>query len=188
MPVLPTWDLFIVAFFAIIMAYSFIVGKNQTLKIIISTYVAILTSEGVSNIIDRFFLSNNPIIGFVSLGSSSVVMVKILVFVLVILLLTIRGEFFVETSIEHSPISKVAANGVFGFLSAGLIVSTILVYMSGGSFLSGVMSGTGGIGFASDNFFIEKIIQNYNLWFSLPAVTFLLLSLLGSEKTVLPDS
>ncbi len=36
-----TWDLFIIVFFLIILAYSFVIGKNQTMKIIVEPSAAV---------------------------------------------------------------------------------------------------------------------------------------------------
>ena len=45
-----SWDLFVIVFFAVIIAYSFIIGRNQTLKVIIASYIAILASDGIGNL------------------------------------------------------------------------------------------------------------------------------------------
>jgi lipoprotein signal peptidase len=65
-----SWDLFVVVFFTVIIAYSFIIGRNQTLKIIIASYIAILTSDGIGNLIERFFIGENPIINVLNFVGS----------------------------------------------------------------------------------------------------------------------
>ena len=57
-----SWDLFVIVFFTVIIAYTFIIGRNQSIKVIISTYIAILAADGVSNLIDLYFLGANPTI------------------------------------------------------------------------------------------------------------------------------
>ena len=80
MQLLPTWDLFIIVFFAIIIAYSFIVGRNSTLKIVIASYLAILTADGFGNMIDRFFLSPAALVETpTSFGPESLIIFKILI-------------------------------------------------------------------------------------------------------------
>ena len=41
-----TWDLFIIVFFAVIITYSFIIGRREAIKIIIATYIAIVAVQG----------------------------------------------------------------------------------------------------------------------------------------------
>ncbi|MFH1546198.1 MAG: hypothetical protein ABIE14_02385 [Patescibacteria group bacterium] len=182
MQILPTWDLFIIVFFAIILAYSFIVGRNSTLKIIIATYIAILTADGFGNILDRFILSDARLLETpTALGPESLVIFKILFFVLVILLITVRGSFFVAMDRERSLILNLATTGAFGFLSAGLIISTILVYISGGVFVGNATSAIG-VDITADSLLAKMMTENYNIWFSLPAIAFLVMSFVGGEK------
>jgi len=183
MQILPTWDLFIIVFFAIILAYSFIVGRNSTLKIIIASYLAILTADSFGNIIDKFVLSNPSLAETptAALGPESLVIFKILAFVLVILLVTVRGSFFVVMDREKSLIMNIATTGAFGFLSAGLIISTILIYISGGVFI-GEASSTIGVDITTDSILAKLMTENYDIWFSLPAIAFVIMSFIGGEK------
>ncbi|MFH1375900.1 MAG: hypothetical protein ABIH35_04505 [Patescibacteria group bacterium] len=182
MQILPTWDLFIIVFFAIILAYSFIVGRNATLKIVIATYIAILTADGFGNIIDRYFLSPDRLVDVATAaGPESLVILKILIFVLVILLVTVRGSFFVALDRERSVLISIATTGAFGFLSAGLIISTILVYISGGVFVGSATSAIG-VDITADSMLARLMTENYNIWFSLPAIAFVVASFVGGEK------
>ena len=182
MQILPTWDLFIIVFFAIVVAYSFIVGRNSTLKIIIATYIATLTADGFGNIIDRFVLSDPRFLeSATAFGPGSLVIFKILLFVLVILLVTVRGSFFVAMDRERSAILNLATTGAFGFLSAGLIISTILVYISGGVFVGNVTTAIG-VDITVDSTLAKLMTENYNIWFALPAIAFVVMSFVGGEK------
>jgi hypothetical protein len=182
MQILPTWDLFIIVFFAIIIAYSFIVGRNATLKIIIASYIAILTADGFGNLFDNFLLSEAKLMDLgVSLGPESLVVMKILTFVLVILLVTVRGSFFIAMDRERSLLLNIVTTGAFGFLSAGLIISTILVYVSGGVFVGNATSAIG-VDITTDSLLASMMTANHNIWFSLPAVAFVVMSFVGGEK------
>lgn len=182
MPILPTWDLFIVVFFAIIVAYSFIIGRDATLKIIISSYIAILAADGLGNLFNYFFLTDkfSPALFYTS-NPDSLIILKILIFVCAIVLLTIRGQFVVTTGRESSWLIRLALTGSFGFLSAGLIVATILVYISGGSFLAEAPVQTG-MDIVSSSPLARLMTENYNLWFALPAIAFVLASLTGPNS------
>jgi len=172
----PTWDLFILVFFAIIVAYSFIIGRNATLKIIIGTYIAVLAADGVGNLIDKLLLSEGSLINiFTVTDSSSLVVLKILIFVFSIVVLTTQGRFFVEIPREQSLLVGLAITGAFGFLSAGLIISTILVYISGGSFVADTLA-TSGMDITQDSYLALTMTENYNFWFSMPAIAFVIAS------------
>src|SRR3989338_9746477 len=133
-----SWDLFVVVFFTVIIAYSFIIGRNQTLKIIISSYIAILAADGIGNLIERY------LIGQVTSGSgatlsaseSSLIILKIVIFVFTIVLITTRGRFAINVGKMHSSFIGIALTLTYGILSAGLITSTILIYASGSSLVS----------------------------------------------------
>lgn len=180
-----SWDLFVIVFFTIIIAYSFIIGRNQTLKIIISTYIAILTADGIGNIVSRYispkvitlFFPNSDFI-------TAAIIIKILIFVFVIVILAMKGEFQVHLHEERSRILSMSINGLFGILSAGLVVSTVLFYTSGGSFLqlSGAITNEAILSLKRDSVLVRNLIDYYNLWFSFPAIAFAISSFLKKAE------
>lgn len=171
-----SWDLFILVFFGVVIAYSFIIGRNQTLKVIISTYMAILTADGLGNLIKTYLLPAAPTLQG-EMGDQAMVLIKIFTFVLVIVILSIKGGFRVNISPERSIVTRVLANLTFGFLNAGLIVSTLLVYLTGGSFVTGTIPAGAEASLYHESLFVKSIIDNYNVWFSLPVIGVVLVSL-----------
>ncbi len=170
-----SWDLFVIVFFALIIAYSFIVGRNITLKIIIATYIAILTADGIGNILGSYVSPRvlNLIFPRLDVFSAAIVL-KILLFVTVIVFLAMRGEFQVNLGEGSSRFFSILVNGFFGFLSAGLIVSTILFYISGGSFLqvTGAITSETILSLKRDSSLVRNLVDYYNIWFSIPAIAF----------------
>ena len=65
-----SWDLFILVFFAVVVAYSFIIGKNQTLKVILGTYLAVLCADGMGNLFGKYFSVSVAFLKFMKLGMS----------------------------------------------------------------------------------------------------------------------
>ena len=97
-----------------------------------------------------------------------------------------RGGFEIHKSHHHGIIGLIT-NLIFGFLSAGLVVSTLFVYVSGASFVSGSVNITNNTLAAAyaESQMVKMMIDNYNFWFALPAVAFLIVSLLNKrEQTV----
>ncbi|MFA6023859.1 MAG: hypothetical protein WC777_01415 [Candidatus Gracilibacteria bacterium] len=171
-----SWDLFILVFFAVIIAYSFIIGRDQTLKVIISTYMAILTADGVGNLLQTYLLPAAPSLQGEA-GDQALVLIKIFTFVLAIVLLAIKGGFIVDLPPERSVVTKILGNLSFGFLNAGLMVSTLLVYLTGGSFVMGSVRAGFESNLYQESQFIQSIVDNYNIWFSLPVLAIVVVSL-----------
>lgn len=178
-----SWDLFIIVFFSIIIAYSFIVGRNQTLKIIIGTYIAALTADGLANVVDKYLGGEQPILKVLAgpVGEEFLIGMKILVFIAVIVVIAVRGGFAVSILAEHRAAVRVMMTFLFGVLNAGLIVSTLLLYISGLSLVGADQISVVGAGLGSDSVLVELMIQNYSLWFSLPAIALVAVSFLESQ-------
>ncbi len=179
-----TWDLFVLVFFMIIVSYSVMIGKDQTIKVILSSYIAILASDAIGNLVSRLIgggtVSNVLVIPS---ENKAVIMVKIGIFILLTVALTTRGAFDILISDEKSPFMRIMMLVAYGILSAGLIISTILVYVSGVSLLStgSLFSQNPVQDMAEGSRLVKLMVENYSIWFSLPAVAFVISSLFGRE-------
>lgn len=180
-----TWDLFILVFFAIIIAYSFILGKDATLKIILGSYASALGADAAGNLFNMYLVNSKPLVKAIeTVGLSgpkdAAIVVKIVIFVTLLIFLTIKGSFSVQAHGGKSSPMRVLFTGIYGFLSAALIVSTILMYISGISFITGSFEpGPASILAAnSGSPFIQKMLDFYNLWFLLPVVAMVIGSFL----------
>lgn len=181
-----SWDLFIIVFFTIIIAYSFIIGKNQTLKVIIGTYIAILTADGVGNIVQHYLLEPTPLLKALSVEANdkALIFFKIVVFIATIVMIAVKGGFDVNISSEKSGWLRAITTFICGFLNAGLIISTVLIYVSGMSFIQGELDITNNfiMGLYEQSELVRLMINNYNLWFFLPALTFVFFSFAQEEQ------
>ncbi|MBU0705933.1 hypothetical protein KJ657_00935 [Patescibacteria group bacterium] len=180
-----SWDLFVIVFFAVIIAYSFIIGRNQTLKIIIASYIAILTADGIGNLIRYYFIGENAATTAVNLTNEAneLIVIKIFIFVLTIVLVSTRGRFTMNMSRPNSSLMNVILTLTYGVLSAGLITSTILIYTSGSSLVqeTNMILNEAILAMYRNSVMVQTMINNYNIWFSLPAITFVISSFLGEE-------
>ncbi len=170
-----SWDLFIIVFFAVIIAYSFIIGRNSTLKVIIATYMAILTADSLGNLFHQYLVPAAPSLQGVA-GEQALILIKIFVFVAVIVLLVIKGGFTVDMVPERSAVTRILSNTTFGFLNAGLVISTLLVYLTGGSFILGGLDRALQTNLYSESSLVKLMIDQSNLWFALPAIALVLIS------------
>ncbi|PJC36708.1 hypothetical protein CO046_04240 [Candidatus Peregrinibacteria bacterium CG_4_9_14_0_2_um_filter_53_11] len=184
-----SWDLFVVVIFAVIVAYSFIIGKENTLKVIIGSYIAILTADGLGNLFQEYLLGSSDFVAFMRfMGITgldhTMLLFKIIVFIGAIVILTIKGGFEIRNGLNMGGIIGLIINLVFGFLSAGLVISTLLIYVSGASFVEGALNianNTLSVAY-QDSSMIRLMIDNYNFWFALPAVAFLVTSLFNDSE------
>lgn len=183
-----SWDLFIIVFFTVIIAYSFIIGRNQCIKIIISSYIAILTADGVGNLIERYFLGENPVIRTFDFSTDEgrLVLIKIIIFIISIVLITVRGKFNINLPHSNSITMRLILSLTYGVLSAGLITSTILIYASGASLVqsSTQIMNEAILQIYQESQLVRLMINNYNAWFSIPAVAFVFSSFFGDEEIV----
>jgi hypothetical protein len=176
-----TWDLVVMLFFVIIMAYSYIVGQNGTIKIILSSYIAMLAANGIGNLVAKYILVSQPLIKVMTTSpEENVVIFKMLMFVTITLLLVLKGSFEVDVSRHQSASAKFIGTSIFGFLSAGLLISTILVFTVGseaeGMFGDNLKEA---INLPYRTLFVGYLVKYYNFWFAAPAIAFVALSALG---------
>lgn len=181
-----SWDLFIAVFFVLIIAYTFIIGKNQTVKVIIGTYLAILTADGLGNLVERYLLMPNPLFNSLPavLGARILALFKITVFLVAVVVVAVKGGFSMELREERTGILRLISTFCFGFLNAGLMVSTILIYISGFSFVQGSfdLAVSPVYEIYQQSQLVKIMINNYNFWFSLPAIAFVFISLIGGRE------
>lgn len=161
------------------------IGKDATIKVILSSYIAILSSDALGNLIAQSMASEH-VTGILTIPyeNKAVILVKIATFVLLTVLLTTRGAFDIVIADEKSGFLRMLMTGVYGILSAGLIISTILIYVSGISlFQSASILETNPITeIVEGSQLVALMVQNYSLWFALPAVAFVIASLFGNEE------
>ena len=179
-----SWDLFIVVFFSIIIAYSFIVGRNQTLKIIIGSYIATLTADGLSNLVQKYLGGPQPILKLLEGPNADefLIMMKIVIFIAVIVIIAVRGGFVVSILNEQKAMVRFLTTFLFGVLNAGLIVSTLLLYVSGLSLINADGLSKIATDLGSDSILVQLMIENHSLWFSLPAIAFVAVSFLEGQE------
>ncbi|MEK7672734.1 MAG: hypothetical protein AAB373_02520 [Patescibacteria group bacterium] len=186
-----SWDLFVVVFFVVIIAYSLIIGRNNTLKVILGTYVAALAADAIGNLFGKYFTGSElllKLLKFAALGTedAAIVFVKVIAFVALVILFSVKGSFFVDTANDRSGPIRLIISFLYAALSAGLIISIILVFVSGISFIGG--DGTSANSAAlweiyNQSKFVRSFVANSYFWFSAPAIAFLVHSLYSQKES-----
>lgn len=174
-----SWNLFVLSIFIAIVAYSLIIGLNKTIKTVITTYLSLLTADGLGNIIQEHVFSTanfTKVLNLFSLSAdeSSVLVLKVVIFLICIVLLTIKGSFTVNMESERFPSLNPLMTLVFGFLNSALIISTILIFAAGASLIRANFVETNIADIYTSSTYIQILVDYHSVWFSLPVVIFIL--------------
>lgn len=184
-----TWDLFIIVFFVLVFSYSFIIWYTKTLKVVIATYIAILASDWLWNLLNKLLFESMPDLNVFGLVQWDPVFiaVKIALFIISIVILSIKWWFDFNEVDSIPQWQKIAFTAVFWVFSALLLISAILVFASWWSFLEwqwiNVEESTISEMYKS-SFLVQMIILNYNFFFITSAVAFVILSLTSEHQKV----
>ncbi len=172
-----TWNLVLLSVLVMLFAYNFLLGQNATIKLIISTYIAILTADGVAKILKDFFFDPAPGIQSLVVGHEDEVFtgIRLVLFLVAIVIFVTKGAFYVAVEKHDHWALQTAIHAVFAALSAILFLSTVLIYLSGNSFVEG-MTLASEIQIHQDSLLAKILIDYYQFWFSLPAIAFLITS------------
>lgn len=173
-----SWDLFVIVFLSIVLAYSFIVGRKQTLKIIIAIYIAFLSVDSFS-----FFLSSFGIYGVMAKMFSTdllltAVVFKSVLFIILIVLLARHHAFDVNIDNDSQMIGGYFLSTAFiGAFTACLMLVVIFYFTSGNTlaFLNTNVSSSSLIVIRNQSNLARFIIDNAHIWFFMPTIALLVL-------------
>lgn len=185
-----SWDLFIAFFFSVVTAYSFIIGKHQTLTILIAVYIGILATQGLGNIFVKFSGEAEPVYRIfkvlgVTLNLSTISIAKLILFMVSIIAIALKGGFSVEYGRSHSSAIALVATGLFGFATAGLIVIALLTFVAGSPLLDPTLGAKEILKpLMGQSYLVQVMILNQDLWFSLPALLLIGFGLLKEDSGV----
>ncbi|MFA6992414.1 MAG: hypothetical protein WC269_04010 [Candidatus Gracilibacteria bacterium] len=187
-----SWDLFVLVFFIVIVAYSFIIGRDNTLKVILGTYVSMIAADAAGNLFGQYFSGSALFMNVLKLAAvgneqEAMIFVKVLVFVVLVILFAVKGAFSVRTVDDRSTPIRLVLSFLYAFMSASLIISTILVFVSGASFIgsgdeASLASSLWNVYNKSD--LVRMIVNNSYFLFFLPALSFLIHSLYTKKENI----
>ncbi len=181
-----SWDLIVIIFFAVILAYSFIVGKDESVKIIIASYIAIVAVQAIGNLLAMLSLQSSPMmssLGF-ALDQNIISIIKLILFIVMIIFIAIKGGFEMQYAKDLPGTWDPVVTGAFGFATAGLLLSALLTYVAAKPLLDSTL------GMApllqpllAGSTLVQIMVDYQNLWFSLPAVLLLVVGIISNRST-----
>lgn len=129
MLVVPTWDLFLTLFFVVGVGVGVILQREKILATLISTYVALAVAVAWGSTVFEFFNGNSILFNqFWIRSNMSEFSIKAILFAILIVLLTIKGDFSVSMGKAEGMISTVFVF-IYSFLTTGLIISSVLNFL-----------------------------------------------------------
>lgn len=123
----PSWDLAIVVFFMIGIAFGYILQREKIVATMLSVYVALIVTQVFSGNLLSFFQGDKVIFSQIWIKSgSSPFTVRVVLFMAVIMLLSAKGG--ISSSKAKGIFSPIEIIG-FSFLTTALILSSIFYFM-----------------------------------------------------------
>jgi len=100
-----------------------------------------------------------------------------------LVMLAIFGDYEVEDPPESNPFVNLIQLSALSLLSGGLILSSIIVFANGGSLISGTAEISEGFRLIYDESrFVRGLLDWHDVWFSLPGIVFVIISILQKNK------
>jgi hypothetical protein len=183
-----SWDLFILVFFAVVVAYSFIIGRNATLKVITATYIAILCADGIGNLFAKYLAGSEAFLKLLklfSIGNSdqATAFFKVLILIVIVVLVAVRGMFSFDASDDRPVSLRLALLLMLGILSAGLMMSAMLIFISGQSLVTSIFTVSSLLSdIYTQSRLVRIMIDFSNVWFFMPGLAIIFISLFNKKS------
>ncbi|MBT3348694.1 hypothetical protein HN954_03010 [bacterium] len=177
------WDVVLIAAGILLFAYNFLLGQDSTLKLILSIYIATLTADGVARLLQEYIFEKSPAMT-AWIGDSmdeTFLFVRLGLFLLAIVIFVVKGGFHIGLDKHDHWAARMGIHAVFSFLSAALFLATVLIFFSGNSFVDGLQS-VHEFSIYKQSVVARILLGHYQVWFSLPAIGFLVSSFFFERK------
>lgn len=123
----PSWDLAIVVFFLIGIAFGYILQREKIVATMLSTYVSLVITQIFAGNVQDFFHGEKMAFGQVWIqNNASPFTIRVAIFMIVIMLLSAKGG--ISGGKAKGILSPIEIIG-FSFLTTALILSSIFYFM-----------------------------------------------------------
>lgn len=181
-----TWDLLVIVFFAVVVAYSFIVGKDEAVKIIIASYIAIVAMQAVGNLLTMLLGQSQPIAVFLGLNINANMLstIKLSLFVVSIIGLAVAGGFEMQYARTLPGFWESVATAIFGCATAGLLLSALLTFVGDRPILDKELASASTLApMLIDSPLVRIMVDYQNVWFALPAILLLIIGIISKRAS-----
>lgn len=178
-----SWDLCVIVFFGIVISYSFIIGLEESVKVIVFTYVAMVAAQGAGSLLAQVSQYSQPLLTSFGLGFDATMLdvSKLILFIILIVLLAIRGGFAMESETGNSAIST-ALTGILGFATGGLLLTALLTFMTGMPLTGAHAAAPASLAtLMQQSELLRNMVVYRDAWLSAPALLLIIVGLMAKE-------
>ena len=171
-----SWDLLLIVVVALIIAYSFIVGKEESVKIILSTYVAAVAVQGFGNVVEKGLNASGSFLETVNMLPKTewIAMLKLTLFAVAVVFLAVRAGFEIKYVKTADGWQNSVLTGCIGFANASLLLATLVAFIAGRPILDPLLASAPSLmPLMHQSTLVWALVHYQDVWFALPA--FLLL-------------
>ena len=169
-----SWDLFVLVFAALVVAYTFIIGRGESIKIIIACYIGVIAVQGIASALIRLNHSLGSVTGYLGIPTNEswiLVTAKLVLFIAIVIFLTVRSGITVQYEREPNRLVGLVLTFVYGIATAGLLLTTILTYVTAVPLLEMKLASVQILGpIVQQSQIMQLLIQNQDVAFTLPAI------------------
>lgn len=179
-----SWDLFVIVFVALVITYTFIIGKKESMKIMLSSYVAVVAVAGIGNIAERLFGGPEALLGIFGMEVATPItsILKLALFIIIIVFLAVRAGLHIQYSSEPNIATNVAITVLCGAATAGLLLATLITYMAGNPLLDSALTASPALtAVIQQSALMRLLISNVDVLFTLPAVVLIAAGVLNNR-------
>lgn len=179
-------DTLIIAIWAATVLFGFVLGTARTTKIMIAIPAAALAANSFGNFFERIFLSSDSFLDGLALFNLSnteetLVLFKVIAFALLAVLITTKGAFEVLMAKPVRSGLSMGVNTLFGFFTGGLVVSVLVIFISGLSFTNAPAVAETVNTLYQDSNLIKVMLDYQDFWFAAPFVVLVAWSLFSGR-------
>lgn len=178
-----SWDLLIILFVALVVAYSFIVGKDASVKIIVATYIAFIAVQALGNVAILLLTASTASLVGLSLSPEILSIGKLLLFAAAVVFMAVKGGIDIRAGESLGTVWDVALSAALGFSTAALLLSSLVTYVAGRPILDMTLGSADALaGIIAGSPLVLAIVQYQHVWFALPAVLLLVIGILNNRE------
>lgn len=178
-----SWDLLIILFTVLVVAYSFIVGKDASIKIIVATYISLVAVEALGNIVVTLTNASTASMVGLSIPPDALVIGKTVVFAFAVVFMAMKGGINIQNDARFGTAWDIAIAAGLGLSTATLLLTSLVTYITGKPLLDPTLPSAdalGGVELTSP--LVGAIVQYQHVWFALPAILLLVLGFLSNRS------
>lgn len=167
-----SWDLLLIVVVALIVAYSFIVGKEESVKIILSTYVAAVAVQGFGNMLEKGIGASSGFLTTVGMLPKTewIAMLKLVLFTVAVVFLAVRAGFEIRYTKAAEGWQNTLLTACIGFANASLLLATLVAFVAGRAILDPLLALTPALlPLMQESTLVWALVQYQDAWFALPA-------------------